>query len=337
MANFQNNPINIQFRKVFKHLDDNDIIRGKSDLAKNMGTYNHVVNSILKGQRNITVDQLSKLISYYRVNPRYIFEGKGPIILGDTEGAKEEIANYKMQVSHDLDVNENTIFLAHASEDKQIVRELYSDLKHYGLHPWLDEEDLEPGVKWDSKIREAIENSRFFIACITSNSTKKNGYIQKELRVALTELEKKSPENIYFIPVLFEDVEIPDISVSTINLRDYHAVKIYQKGQRKKLFDFLMKQSKSKKQFKKEPNLGIVKEFLIEGNTEDSLKLLIEIVSGNSRSLGKYYNNVVMLASRFHILRKDYLMGVLSNEEYSLRVNKVNIAILEIIDLMNNK
>jgi len=337
MGNYQDNPINVQFRKVYKYLEDNSIIKGKSDIAKNMGTYNHVINSILKGQRNITVDQLYSLISNYRVNPRYIFENKGPIILDDAEEVKKGITNYRIQKNQNLDDKDNMIFLAHASEDKKVVRKLYHDLKDYGLFPWLDEEDLEPGVKWDNKIREAIKNSRFFLACISSNSTKKDGYIQKELRVALSELERKSPENIYFIPILIEEVEIPDISVNTINLRDYHAVRIYQDGQRKKLFDFLIKQTKGRKQFKKEPNLAIVKDFLIEGNTDDSLKLLIEIVTENNKTFGKYYNNVVMLASRFNSARNDHLMGVISSEDYSLRVNKVNIAILEIIGLMDNK
>jgi len=201
MGNYQDNPINVQFRKVYKYLEDNSIIKGKSDIAKNMGTYNHVINSILKGQRNITVDQLYSLISNYRVNPRYIFENKGPIILDDAEEVKKGITNYRIQKNQNLDDKDNMIFLAHASEDKKVVRKLYHDLKDYGLFPWLDEEDLEPGVKWDNKIREAIKNSRFFLACISSNSTKKDGYIQKELRVALSELERKSPENIqYLVP-----------------------------------------------------------------------------------------------------------------------------------------
>ena len=34
------------------------------------------------------------------------------------------------------------IFLCHASEDKQQVREVYQRLKAEGFEPWLDEEDL---------------------------------------------------------------------------------------------------------------------------------------------------------------------------------------------------
>ncbi|MGK7883804.1 MAG: toll/interleukin-1 receptor domain-containing protein, partial [Crocosphaera sp.] len=40
------------------------------------------------------------------------------------------------------------IFIAHASEDKPLVRELYSKLVGAGYKPWLDEEELLPGQNW---------------------------------------------------------------------------------------------------------------------------------------------------------------------------------------------
>lgn len=121
---------------------------------------------------------------------------------------------------------DKVVFLAHASEDKSVVRDLYSKLKENGFDPWLDEKNLAPGVRWDDEIKNAIKNSRIFLACISRNSVSKSGYIQKELKMALAELEQKPPGHIYFIPVLVEDVELPNISVGTINLRDYQAVNI---------------------------------------------------------------------------------------------------------------
>jgi len=90
-----------------------------------------------------------------------------------------------------------TIFLAHASEDKEYVRRLYKELKDNGLEPWLDEVNLLPGVRWDDEIKEAIKKSRFFLACLSKHSVSKNGYVQKELRTALAELEQKSFNSIY--------------------------------------------------------------------------------------------------------------------------------------------
>lgn len=108
---------------------------------------------------------------------------------------------------------ERTIFLAHASEDKELVRDLYQKLNDHGLSPWLDEKDIAPGEEWDKKIKEAIRKSRFFLACLSGRSVTKKGYVQRELRIALSMTEEKPPGAIYLIPGLLEDVEIPDITV----------------------------------------------------------------------------------------------------------------------------
>ncbi|GJM33993.1 MAG: hypothetical protein DHS20C18_29940 [Saprospiraceae bacterium] len=73
MSDFSNNIVNQRFKVVYSTLEAHNLIRGKSDIAKKLGTYNHVINSILKGQRNITVDQLSSLFEHYGVNANYLF------------------------------------------------------------------------------------------------------------------------------------------------------------------------------------------------------------------------------------------------------------------------
>lgn len=73
MGDFTDNIVNQRFRKLFEILEKTKKIKGKSDLAKKLDTYNHVINSILKGQRNITVEQLSKLFQFYEVNANYLF------------------------------------------------------------------------------------------------------------------------------------------------------------------------------------------------------------------------------------------------------------------------
>jgi len=83
MSDFINNPVNKRFREVYKILDENNLIKGKSDIARELGTYNHVINSILKGKRNITVDQLNKLFEVYNVNANFMFGGVGPMFASE--------------------------------------------------------------------------------------------------------------------------------------------------------------------------------------------------------------------------------------------------------------
>ncbi len=49
---------------------------------------------------------------------------------------------------------------------------------------WLNK-DILPGEQWKMKIRQAINASEFFIACLSTNSVQKRGYLQKEIRGAL--------------------------------------------------------------------------------------------------------------------------------------------------------
>jgi hypothetical protein len=114
------------------------------------------------------------------------------------------------------------IFLAHASEDKDEVRELYAKLARRGFKPWLDEVDLLPGQNWQAEIAKAIRESDIFIACLSRLSVKKQGYVQREFRSALATYAEKPPGSIYLIPLKLDDCEIPDFQFPQlgVGLRD---------------------------------------------------------------------------------------------------------------------
>ena len=89
MSNFSEHIVNQRFKDVFSELERLNLIKGKSDIAKKLGTYNHVVNSILKGQRNITVDQLNKLFEIYGINANYLFGHSSDIFLNGLPGRED--------------------------------------------------------------------------------------------------------------------------------------------------------------------------------------------------------------------------------------------------------
>lgn len=86
MADFSKNIVNIQFKKVFEQLQKEGKIKSKSDIAKQLGTYNHVINSVLKGKRGLTVDQINKMIDHYDVNANFIFGYSDQLYGGDEGG-----------------------------------------------------------------------------------------------------------------------------------------------------------------------------------------------------------------------------------------------------------
>lgn len=122
------------------------------------------------------------------------------------------------------------IFLAHASEDKPAVRDLYYKLKQCGYIPWLDEIDLLPGQLWRDEIPKAIKASDIFIACLSQQSVAKRGYVQREFRLALNKLSECIPGDIYLIPLLLNDCEIPDLRLGEygVSLRDVQGLKYYE-------------------------------------------------------------------------------------------------------------
>jgi phage repressor protein C with HTH and peptisase S24 domain len=73
MGEFSDSLVNKKFHEVFDELEKSNKIKGKSDIATKLNTYNHVINSILKGDRNITVEQMHKLFETYNINANYLF------------------------------------------------------------------------------------------------------------------------------------------------------------------------------------------------------------------------------------------------------------------------
>ncbi len=101
------------------------------------------------------------------------------------------------------------VFVAYVLEDAGLARRLCTQLEHFGLDPWMDQRKLRPGENWLRAIDGAIENSRFFMACLSSRSVDKRSRFQAELRYALDCAALMPPNDIFFIPVRFDECRVP--------------------------------------------------------------------------------------------------------------------------------
>ena len=81
------------------------------------------------------------------------------------------------------------IFLSYARDDFEIVKKIYNDLKSFGLDIWLDKISILAGQNWKVAVQKAIRKSNYFLAILSKNSVSNEGYVQKELRIALDMLE----------------------------------------------------------------------------------------------------------------------------------------------------
>ena len=102
------------------------------------------------------------------------------------------------------------VFISHAKEDIDHALELYDFLKENEFDPWLDKKKLKVGANWDYEIKQALKKSTFVIIMLSSTSVNKRGYIQKEFKYALEYAESKLIDDIYIIPILLDNCEVPE-------------------------------------------------------------------------------------------------------------------------------
>lgn len=126
------------------------------------------------------------------------------------------------------------VFLCHASSDKPIARDLYQKLsKIKGVSPWLDEINLIPGEDWKTVIQQEIKTTDLLLVCLSRNSTTKEGFVQKEIKLALDAADEKPEGQLFIIPVMFEECDVPT------RLAKYHWLNYFDADAFNKLYSAL--------------------------------------------------------------------------------------------------
>jgi hypothetical protein len=121
------------------------------------------------------------------------------------------------------------IFISYAFADKDLVGKVYSHLLSLGANPWLDTEKLLPGQDWKLEISKALDEADLILLCLTKRSVSKEGYVQKEMRLALDRALEMPEGNIFLIPARLEECDLP------YSLKDYQWVDLYTEGGMTKL------------------------------------------------------------------------------------------------------
>lgn len=99
------------------------------------------------------------------------------------------------------------VFLSYAREDQAVAQRLYRDLRSKGVDVWLDSENLLGGSNWEVEIPRKIREAKFIILLLSGASESKRGYVQKEVKVAVEQLDKLPESEILIIPVRLEQCE----------------------------------------------------------------------------------------------------------------------------------
>lgn len=101
------------------------------------------------------------------------------------------------------------VFLSYASEDRETVLVIHDFLKENGCDPWMDVKRLLPGQNWAHEIEAAIEDADYFLACLSTHTLDKTGYVQRELRMGWKRQIEHPEGKSCRIPVRLDDCVIP--------------------------------------------------------------------------------------------------------------------------------
>lgn len=121
------------------------------------------------------------------------------------------------------------VFISYASGDRAEAQKLHTYLASQGTNPWIDTENLLPGQDWKMEISRALDETDLILLCLSKKSISKEGYVQKEMRLALDRALEIPPGEIFLIPARFEEVDLP------YSLRDFQWVDLYTESGLKRL------------------------------------------------------------------------------------------------------
>ena len=192
------------------------------------------------------------------------------------------------------------VFIAHASQDKPAVRKLYQALsKETWISPWLDEEELLPGMDWDYEIYKAFRDSDVIIACLSKESVAKEGYVQREFKRALSYAEEKPEGTIYVIPLRLDECTPPR------KLNKYQWVDYFESNAQEKLLKSLKIRAKRL-------------EILGKTASKKSEKIapVIKKSMPNTKKVGKHKIYTFAGMEFLHIPAGDFFMGANDIDDY---------------------
>lgn len=101
------------------------------------------------------------------------------------------------------------VFISYSREDLEKAMQLYYQLRAAGFQPWIDKKDILPGEIWEQSIWRAVRQAHFVVICLSSGSVQKRGFLQREIKTALSFWQEKLDKDIYLIPVRFDECEVP--------------------------------------------------------------------------------------------------------------------------------
>ncbi len=101
------------------------------------------------------------------------------------------------------------IFISYAKEDRAFALDYFSKFSAEGASPWMDDQKLLPGQRWEFEIDRALKDANVVVLLLSPRSVNKRGFVQREAQDAIEQLRYKKEGDIYILPLVLESCEVP--------------------------------------------------------------------------------------------------------------------------------
>jgi hypothetical protein len=145
-----------------------------------------------------------------------------------TTNVLRQCVTHETQDDASASAGSKQVFLSYAREDAEMASLVYTDLTKRDIAVWFDEEDLLPGQNWNSEIRKVIKSCSLFVPLLSTKSLSKQGYVQKELKLAFDVLQEFPTGTVFLVPVRLDDCEPLDEALQALHWADLFPD--YEKG-----------------------------------------------------------------------------------------------------------
>jgi len=156
----------------------------------------------LEGQREGGQGDGDHAILFYRDNFKMDLSRVDPVAFVQelherwvASGGPERVAPAATAAAHDdrssvapRPTGAPTVFICHASEDREMASQVHDALKRARLEPWLDKDALRGGDRWDELIGATIEKVDYFVVLNSralEAKSREASYVNKEIKRAL--------------------------------------------------------------------------------------------------------------------------------------------------------
>lgn len=101
------------------------------------------------------------------------------------------------------------IFLSYATEDRDRASRIYSLISKPRRPVFYDKESLVPGMDWEAEIESKLAQCALILILFSRHSVNKEGFVQREIRLALSRAERMPEGRIFIVPIRFDGTEVP--------------------------------------------------------------------------------------------------------------------------------